>query len=74
MMEVFILTQEKIQRINQLAKKSRTPEGLTEQEKQEQASLRREYIDAMKQSLQSQLDASVIVRPDGSSYKLKPKQ
>lgn len=68
------MTQEKINRINQLAKKSRTPEGLTTEEKLEQAQLRREYIDAMKQSLQSQLDASVVVHPDGTSYKLKPKR
>ncbi len=67
------MTQEKIQRINELAKKSRTEQGLTEQEKQEQAALRREYIDSMKQSLKSQLDASVVVRPDGSSYKLTQK-
>ena len=40
------MTDEKIARINALAKKSRTPEGLTAEEKAEQASLRREYIDA----------------------------
>ncbi len=68
------MTDEKIQRINALAKKSRTPEGLTAEEKLEQAALRREYIDAMKQSLKSQLDASVVIRPDGSSYKLTQKQ
>ena len=50
------MTQEKIQRISELAKKSRTPEGLTEQEKAEQAALRQEYINAMKQSLKNQLD------------------
>ena len=64
---------EKIQRINELAKKSRTPEGLTPAEKQEQAQLRQEYIDAMKQSLKSQLDSSVVIRPDGTSYRLKQK-
>ena len=58
---------EKIQRINELAKKSRTTEGLTPEEKQEQAQLRQEYIDAMKQSLKSQLDSSVVIRPDGTS-------
>lgn len=68
------MTQEKIQRINELAKKSRTPEGLTSEEKLEQAALRREYIDAMKQSLKNQLDASVVIRPDGTSYKLTQKQ
>ena len=34
------MTDEKIARINALAKKSRTPEGLTAEEKAEQASLR----------------------------------
>ena len=33
-------------------RKSRTPEGLTEEEKAEQAALRREYVDAVKESLQ----------------------
>lgn len=47
------MTDEKIARINALAKKSRTPEGLTAEEKAEQASLRREYIDAMKGSLKN---------------------
>ena len=50
------MTKEKIARINELAKKSRTEAGLTEAEKAEQAALRREYIDEMKQSLRSQLD------------------
>ena len=68
------MTQERIQRINELAKKSRTPEGLTSEEKLEQAALRREYSDAMKQSLKNQLDASVVIRPDGTSYKLTQKQ
>ena len=53
------MTDEKIARINALAKKSRTPEGLTAEEKAEQASLRREYIDAMKGSLKKQLDNTV---------------
>ena len=47
-----MITDEKIARINALAQKSRTPEGLTEAEKAEQAALRREYVDAVKQSLQ----------------------
>ena len=41
------MTDEKIKRINELSRKSRTPEGLTEQEKAEQAALRREYIDSI---------------------------
>ena len=41
--------------------------------KAEQQALRREYVEAMKQSLKSQLDASVVIRPDGSSYRLTQK-
>ena len=40
-----------VDRINELARKSRTPEGLTPEEKEEQAALRRAYIDAVKQNL-----------------------
>ena len=65
------MTDEKILRINELARKSRTPEGLTEEEKAEQAGLRAEYVAAMKQSLRSQLDSTVIVRPAGTRQPLK---
>lgn len=50
--------------------KSRS-QGLTEQEKAEQAALRREYIDAMKRSLKAQLDSTVLVEPDGTRRPLK---
>ena len=66
-----MITDEKVARINELARKSRTPEGLTEAEKAEQAALRREYVDAVKQSLQGHLDHTTIVNPDGSRRKLK---
>ena len=59
------MTKEKIARINELAKKSRTEEGLTEVEKAEQAALRREYIDEMKQSLRSQLDNADYIDDKG---------
>lgn len=70
---MIFVTEEKIQRINELARKSRD-QGLTEEEKAEQQALRREYVEAMKQSLKSQLDASVVIRPDGSSYRLTQKE
>ena len=41
------MEQSKIDRINVLARKSKA-EGLTEEEKAEQAVLRREYIDSVK--------------------------
>ena len=64
------MTNEKIARINELARKSRA-QGLTEQEKADQAALRREYIDAMKRSLKAQLDSTVLVEPDGTRRPLK---
>lgn len=49
------MDKKKIERINELARKSRE-DGLTEAEKEEQAILRREYIESFKMSLRSQLD------------------
>lgn len=66
-----MITDEKVARINELARKARTPEGLTEAEKAEQAILRREYVDAVKRSLEGQLDRTTIVDPDGTKRKLK---
>lgn len=60
------MEQKKLDRINELARKSRTEEGLTEAEKAEQAALRREYIDSFKKSLRAQLDNTDIVHPDGT--------
>ncbi|MBQ9965920.1 MAG: DUF896 domain-containing protein [Clostridia bacterium] len=62
----------KIDRINELAKKQKT-EGLTEEEKDEQAVLRREYIDSFKASLVSQLENTYILNPDGSRKKVTRK-
>ena len=64
------MEQRKIDRINFLAKKSRTPEGLTEEERQEQAALRREYIDSFKRSLCMQLDNTYIEDEKGNKRKL----
>lgn len=51
-----MITQEQIDRINQLARKSKTAAGLTDAEKKEQQLLRRQYIDAFKANLKRQLD------------------
>ena len=67
------MEQSKIDRINELARKQKA-EGLTEEEKVEQADLRREYIEGYKRSLMSQLDNMYIVEPDGSKKKVVPKQ
>lgn len=59
-------------RINELAKKARES-GLTEEEKLEQAELRRQYIDSMRMSLASQLENTYIVDENGVKTKLKKK-
>lgn len=64
------MTDEKIARINALAKKAKN-EGLTEAEKQEQQALREEYVADFRRSLKAQLDNTVVINPDGTSYKLK---
>ena len=66
------MTQEKIDRINELARNQRN-EGLTEEEKQEQFLLRREYIESFRQSLEIQLNNTYIVEPDGTKRKVKKK-
>jgi len=55
-----MITKEKIDRINQLARKQKS-EGLTVEETEEQSRLRREYIDAFKANLKSQLDSIEVV-------------
>ena len=57
-------------RINALAKKAKT-EGLTDAEKKEQQELRAEYVADFRKSLKAQLDNTLVINPDGSSYKLK---
>ena len=69
-----MITDEKVARINELARKAKTPEGLTEAEKAEQAALRREYVDAVKASLEGQLDHTTILEPDGTKRKLKKQE
>ena len=66
------MTKEKIDRINFLARKKKI-EGLTESELQEQAMLRREYIESYKQSLISQLENTYILEPDGTKKKVTRK-
>ena len=64
------MTQEKIARINALARKSKTPAGLTEAEQAERQALRQEYIAEMRASLAAQLDNTVIQEPDGTRHRL----
>ena len=61
---------ETIKRINELYHKSKA-EGLTEEEKEEQAKLRRIYIDSVKGNLTGQLNNMSIKYPDGTIKKVK---
>ncbi len=67
------MKQEKIDRINFLARKQKA-EGLTEEEKTEQAKLRREYIESYKRSLVAQLENTYILNPDGTKTKVEKKK
>lgn len=60
------MDQKDIQRINELARKSKTIEGLTEAELAEQARLRKAYIENVKKNLRAQLDNMDIKEADGS--------
>lgn len=64
------MTKEKIDRINELARKQKET-GLTEEEKQEQYLLRREYIEGFRRSLEAQLENTYIVETDGTKRKVK---
>ena len=66
------MDQKQIDRINELARKAKT-EGLTPEEEQERAVLRRAYIDSVVGNLKGQLDNTYIMRPDGSKEKLSQK-
>ena len=67
------MEQKKIDRINELARKAKTPQGLTPEELRERDILRRESIDAFKASLTAQLDRTVVQYPDGTRRKLRKK-
>ena len=67
------MKQEKIDRINELARKAKTA-ALTEEELAERDALRREYIDSVKQSLCAHLDNTWVVDEQGNKRKLTPKQ
>ncbi len=62
-----------IKRINELAKKSRE-EGLSEEEKAEQASLRQEYIKKFRQGMENTLNNVYIMDEKGNKRKIEKKK
>ncbi|MBO4854143.1 MAG: DUF896 domain-containing protein [Oscillospiraceae bacterium] len=65
------MDRKKIDRINELSRKAKSAEGLTAEERTEQSSLRREYIDAVVGNLRQELDHTWVVDEHGNKRKLK---
>lgn len=63
------MDQKKIDRINELARKSKA-EGLSPEEKEEQTQLRNEYRHAVVGNLNLQLENTYIMTPDGKKRKV----
>ena len=63
---------ERIARINELYHKSQS-EGLNDDEKEEQARLRKEYVENVRGNLKAQLDNISIQREDGTVENLGEK-
>ena len=68
------MTDERILRLNELAKKYKSGVPLTEAELRERDILRKEYVAAFRESLRSQLDNTYIQTPDGRRTRLQPKK
>ena len=66
------MEKEKIERINELAKKKKTT-GLTETETAEQAELRHEYLAEFRENMKAMLENTFIQEPDGTIHALKQK-
>lgn len=64
------MKKEDIDRINELARKAKTV-GLTPEENEERAVLRRSYIDSVVGDLRQQLDNTYIVDSKGNKRKLR---
>lgn len=67
-----MMDNEKIDRINTLAHKAKSV-GLTEEERKEQAELRKEYLAAVRQNLKAQLNNIDVKEKDGSVTNLGEK-
>ena len=69
---MFMTMDKKIARINELYHKSKDV-GLSAEEKEEQAKLRKDYIESVRGNLRAQLNSIVIEKPDGTLENLGEK-
>lgn len=68
------MTEEKITRINELARRVKAGETLSPEELEERAALRKEYIDSVKASLVGNLENTYLVDEKGNKVKLPKKK
>lgn len=68
-----MVTEEQIKRINELSRKSKN-EGLTADERIEQAELRSIYIASFRENLEAQLNITYIVDEKGNKKKVQKKK
>ncbi len=68
------MTEEKIARINEFARRVKAGETLSPEELEERAALRKEYIDSVKASLVGNLENTYLVDEKGNKVKLPKKK
>ena len=68
------MEKEKIDRINFLARKAKSDEGLTHDEAEEQHALRQEDLDEMRLTVMNVLDNTYIQDEKGNKTKLRKKK
>ncbi|GGA62304.1 DUF896 domain-containing protein [Ornithinibacillus halotolerans] len=61
-----MLSKQKLERINELAKKAKTTTGLSEDEKVEQQKLRQEYLQNVRKSFKNQFKTMTVIDPAGN--------
>ncbi len=61
----MMLSPEKLSRINELSKKSKSI-GLTMEEAKEQTSLRKEYLETFRSSMRDTIEHVKVIDPDGN--------
>ncbi len=66
------MNKEKINRINELARKSKIT-GLTQEEKEEQTRLRNEYISNVRSNFVKSIENMVVIDEDGNKRKITKK-
>lgn len=61
-----MLSDLELNRINELAKKSKTEKGLSVEEKKEQKTLRQKYINSLRSSFTKQITSLKVIDPEGT--------